>query len=168
MGKKILSILSKTFMLLSCTLLFGESKKNITHYIMNHSKVYIPKEDLSEDFDNEEEIIYHKKNEISKDNNSNTPSKKSKKFKVSEQFQVSDNRKTRNDVLTNEELEYPKSLNTKNFYSEQENIDDWFIKDIDKLKLRIENYEKKIENIENLLSHTNIKSIKKRMKNTKF
>ncbi|AHH08529.1 hypothetical protein baBA2_000545 [Borrelia anserina] len=143
--KKILLMLPKTFMLFLCTLLFGVSKKNTTDHIINYSKIYIPKEDLSEDFNNEEDTNYHKKNAILKSNG-----------------------QSRNNILTNEELQHTQSPNTKNFYLTEENIDDWLIKSIDNLKIRIEDYEKKIENIENILSHTSIKSLKKKNEEYEF
>ncbi|BCR21155.1 hypothetical protein [Borrelia miyamotoi] len=162
-GKKTIPMLFKTFMILLCTLLFGTAKINATNYIINQSKIYIPKEDLSEGFYNEEDEIQQKKNKILKENYLNSSTKKLNKLKfmTSKQPQILNNKQTTNNILISEELQHPQSLSAQNFYSEQENLDDWIIKNIDNLKIRIENYERKIQNIENLLNQAHLKSIKK-------
>ncbi|AHH06615.1 Myosin family protein [Borrelia crocidurae DOU] len=155
--KKIASMIHKIFMLISCTLLFGEQKQYITKdYMFNYSTIYIPREDLNEDFNNqnnEEKTIYFKQNKVSKENDIHTLKKQLNKlsFKDSSQIQIANNRQIRNNIFT------------KDSDFEQNNMnDDWFIQNIDNLKFRIKNYEKKITNIENLLSDTNIESIKRK------
>ncbi|WP_376989645.1 hypothetical protein ACE4V3_01510 [Borrelia recurrentis] len=155
--KKIVSMIHKIFMLISCTLLFGEQKQYITKdYMFNYSTIYIPKEDLNEDFNNqnnEEKTIYFKQNKVSKENDIHTFKKQLNKlsFKDSSQIQIANNRQIRNNIFT------------KDSDFEQNNMDDdWFIQNIDNLKFRIKNYEKKITNIENLLNDTNIESIKRK------
>ncbi|AHH04856.1 Myosin family protein [Borrelia miyamotoi FR64b] len=60
-GKKTIPMLFKIFMLLLHALLFGTAKRSATNYIINQLKIYIPKEDLSEGFNNEEDEIQLKK-----------------------------------------------------------------------------------------------------------
>nr|WP_152300563.1 hypothetical protein [Borrelia miyamotoi] len=168
-GKKTIPMLFKIFMLLFYTLLFGAAKRNETNYIINQSKIYIPKEDLNEGFNNEEDAIQLKKNKILKESYLNSLSKKLNKLKftISKAPQILNKRETTNNILISEELQHPQSLSAQNFYSEQENLDNWLIKNIDNLKIRIENYERKIQNIENLLNQANLKSIKKTNKEYK-
>ena len=169
-GKKTIPMLSRIFILFLCALLFGTTKGNTTNYIINHSKTYIPKEDFNEDFSNKKEVIKSTNDQILKNNNLNKLKKKLNEFKLktSIQPQILNNKKETNNILISKELKHSQILNAQNSYSDQENadellddLDDWLIKNIDNLKLRINNYERKIQNIENLLNQSNLKLIKK-------
>ncbi|BCR21973.1 hypothetical protein [Borrelia sp. HM] len=155
-------MLSKIFILFLYTLLFETTQGNTTNYIINYSKIYIPKEDFNEDFSNKEEVIQSTNDQILKNKNLNKLNKKLNEFKLknSTQPQILNNTQETNNILISKELTHPQILNAQNFYSEQENLDDWLIENIDNLKFRIKNYERKIQNIENLLNQLNLKLIK--------
>ena len=121
-GNKKFFILLTIFVLFSCPLLFGEDEPEVSDTIINPSEVYIPKEDLSEDFQNEN-------SETLEDDVSNKPnlhSEKSNKleFRDLEQLQRLDKSRSTNNSLHGKELQYPQYLRSKKSSFEHPNMND--------------------------------------------
>ncbi|UER67716.1 hypothetical protein LKV13_02805 [Borrelia sp. BU AG58] len=160
-GSKRFFVLLKVFSSFSCTSLFGETLNDANDAVISPSAVYIPREDLSEDF---------------RDDNAETPeedvsekpdfeSERSNKLEFGdlEQLQRLDKSRSTDGSFSGKELQYPQYLRPKkSSFGSQSMHESRFITNINELRLRIESYENKMENIERLLNNRNIETIQKK------
>ncbi|QMU99319.1 hypothetical protein F0310_02730 [Borrelia sp. A-FGy1] len=161
-GNKKFLILLKFFVLFSCPLIFGKAEPEVSDTIINPSEVYIPKEDLNEDFKNKNSKT-PEEDSLTKPTTFNNEKSNNLEFKDLEELQRLDNSKSKNNSLYGKELQFPKYLKQKKSSFEQPNVNDLKSRsNIDELRIRIEKYENKIENLERLLNNENIKSIQRK------
>ena len=163
-GKKLFTLLNIFSLIPYASLFSGTEPVAASDTIISPSAVYIPKEDLSEDFQNENNES-RKTPQGSASNKSNLDSRKSNKLEFSdlEQLQRLDKNRPTNDSLRGKELHYPQYLRSKKYSFENPSMHDARPgTNIDELKLKIESYEHKMENIERLLQNKNTEHIERK------
>ncbi|WKC58103.1 hypothetical protein [Borrelia sp. P9F1] len=163
-GSQKFFALLKIFSLFQYASLFGDSGSVAIDTVISPSAVYIPKEDLSEDFQSENNDSTEPP-QGGAPNKPNLGSGKSNKLEFSdlEQLQRLEKSGATSDGLRGKELHYPQYLRPKKPSFESTNMHDTGSRtNLDELKLKIESYENKMENIERLLQNKNTEPIEKK------